>query len=180
MPLADIPRRMTIVRLRDGRLVVFNAVALAEDDMRSLERFSTPAFLMVPNAHHRLDAKIWKDRYPNLEVIAPPGARAKVEEAVPVAATGVDFSDPNVAVVTVSGTRDSEAALELRGSKGATLILNDMVGNMRKTSGFGGWLLRLLRFAGDEPRIPVPVKLTMIKDKARSPHNCGAGRNCRP
>jgi hypothetical protein len=77
MPLADIPRRMTIVRLRDGRLVVFNAVALAEDDMRSLERFSTPAFLMVPNAHHRLDAKIWKDRYPNLEVIAPPGARAK-------------------------------------------------------------------------------------------------------
>jgi hypothetical protein len=71
-----------------------------------------------------------------------------------------------VAFVTVSGTRDSEAALGVRGSKGTTLILNDMVGNIRKTSGFGGWFLRLLRFAGDAPRIPVPVKLTMVKDKA--------------
>ena len=63
---------------------------------------------------------------------------------MPVAATGVDFNDPNVAFVTVSGTRDSEAALGVRGSKGTTLILNDMVGNIRKTSGFGGWFLRTL------------------------------------
>jgi hypothetical protein len=49
-----------------------------------------------------------------------------------------------VAFVTVSGTRDSEAALGVRGSKGTTLILNDMVGNIRKTSGFGGWFLRTL------------------------------------
>jgi hypothetical protein len=165
MPLADIPRRMTVVRLRDGRLVIFNAVALDEDEMRMLEHFGTPAFLVVPNGHHRLDAKIWKDRYPTMKVIAPPGARAKVEKAVPVDATRADFNDPDVAFVTVPGTRENEAALEVRGPNGTTLILNDLVGNIRKASGFGGWFLRLMRFAGEEPRIPVPVKLTMIKDK---------------
>jgi hypothetical protein len=41
-----------------------------------------------------------------------------------------------------------------------------MIGNIRETSGFEGWFLRLIGFAGDEPHVPVPVKLTMIKDKA--------------
>lgn len=41
-----------------------------------------------------------------------------------------------------------------------------MVGNIQNASGFGGWFLRLMGFAGDEPHIPVPVKMTMIKDKA--------------
>ena len=122
--------------------------------------------MIVPNGHHRLDAKIWKDRYPRLQVIAPAGARAKVEKAVPVDATHADFNDPHVALVTVPGTRENEAALEVRGPNGTTLILNDVVGNIQKTSGFGGWFLRLMRFAGNEPRIPIPVRLTMIRDKA--------------
>jgi len=165
MPLGAFSRRMTAVRLRDGRLVVFNAVALDECEMRVLEDFGNPTFLIVPNAHHRLDARIWKDRYPEIQVIAPAGARAKVEETVPVDATAADFGDHGVVFVTVPGTGDNEAALEVRGANGTTLILNDMVGNIRKTSGFGGWLLRLMGFAGDEPHIPVPVKLMMIRDK---------------
>jgi hypothetical protein len=28
MPLVDIPRRMTVVRLRDGQLIIYNAIAL--------------------------------------------------------------------------------------------------------------------------------------------------------
>ncbi len=58
MPLAEIPRRMTVVRLRDRRLVIFNAVALDEVEMRTLEQFGEPTFLIVPNDHHRLDANV--------------------------------------------------------------------------------------------------------------------------
>ena len=64
MPLANITRRMTVVRLRDSRLVIFNAIALDEDEMRALEEFGKLSFLVVPNGHHRLDAKIWKSRFP--------------------------------------------------------------------------------------------------------------------
>jgi hypothetical protein len=165
MPLGEFPRRMTVVRLRDGRLVIFNAIALDEDQMRVLEEFGKPAFLIVPNGHHRLDARVWKERYRDIRVLAPSGARAKVEETVAVDSTQAEFDDPSVRFVTVPGTGDNEAALEVAGSSGSTLILNDMVGNVRKTSGVGGWLLRLMGFAGDEPHIPLPVKFVMLKDK---------------
>ena len=164
MPVGDMKRRMTVVRLRDGRLVIFSAVALDEEEMRTLEEFGQPAFLVVPNEHHRLDSKIWKDRYPKMQVITPQRARDKVEKIVPVDATSADFNDPDVALITVPGTH--EAALEVRGPNGTTLVLNDVVGNMRNTSGIGGWFLRMMGFAGDKPHVPIPIKMMMINDKA--------------
>jgi len=165
MPLTELPRRMTVVRLRDGRLVVFSAIALDEDEMRALDDYGRPAFLIVPNGHHRLDARVWKDRYPAMAVVAPEGSRGKVEEVVPVDTTDPRLDDPDVQFVTVPGTRGHEAALTVRGAEGTTLVLNDIVGNIRHPSGFGGWFLKMMGFAGDEPHVPKPVKLAMIDDK---------------
>jgi hypothetical protein len=134
MPVGNMKRRMTVVRLRGGRLVVFSAIALDENEMSLLEDFGDPAFLIVPNDHHRLDSRIWKDRYPHMRVIAAAGARDKVETVVHVDATSVDFDDPDVILLTVPGTGECEAALEIRRQNGTTLVLNDVVGNMRKTS----------------------------------------------
>jgi hypothetical protein len=166
MPLTEFPRRMTVVRLNDARLVVFSAIALDDDEMRALEDYGDPAFLVVPNGHHRLDARIWKERYPSMKVVAPEGARSKVAETVAVDTTDPRFGDPNVQFVTVPGTRANEAALVVRTRDGTTLVLNDLVANMGHESGFGGWLLRLAGFTGDEPQIPRVVKLSMIDDKA--------------
>lgn len=164
MPLGTFPRRMTLVRLSDGRLVIWSAIALDEKEMATLEAFGRPAFLIVPNDHHRLDAKAWKERYPQLQVIAPKGARAKIEEVVPVDTTKPDFGDPDVQFMTVPGTTDREAALIVGTQNGTTLVLNDLVGNIRYASGLGGWFLRLARFAGNRAQIPRPVRLTMVKD----------------
>jgi hypothetical protein len=166
MPLGKITRRMTVVRLRGRRLVIFNAIALNEGAMRALEEFGTPAYLIVPNDYHRLDARIWKDRYPALEVITPEGAREKVEQVVAVDATRAEFGDPGVAFVTVPGTRGREAALEAGGANGTTLVVNDVIGNVRDASGIGGWFLRLMGFAGDRPHVPIPVRMLMIRDKS--------------
>ena len=95
-PMGQVERRMTILRLSDGRLVVYSAIALHEAEMSALLRFGTPAYLVVPNPIHRMDAKIWKDRFPTMKVIAPAGARRKVEEIVPVDGTDVDFGDSSV------------------------------------------------------------------------------------
>src|ERR1700684_1544644 len=62
MPIGGLQRRMTVVRLADGRLVIFSAISLDEDEMLALEDYGRPTFLIVPNSHHRLDAKTWKDR----------------------------------------------------------------------------------------------------------------------
>lgn len=170
IPAGSLPRRMTAVRLKDGRLVVFSAIALNEDGMSELEAFGAPAFLIVPNSHHRLDARIWKDRYPDLTVIAPEGARRKVEKVVAVDKTDIVFDDPAVRFVTVPGTQGHEAALEVDGPRGLTLVLNDIVANIRDAKGFGGWLLRKMGFVGEEPQIPAPMKASLISDKAALEH----------
>lgn len=165
MPLVELPRRMTVVRLHDARLVVYSAIALDEDEMVALEVWGQPAYLVVPSDRHRMDAKIWKIRYPAIQVVTPPGARAKVEELVTVDTVAPDFKDPDVDFMVVPGTRGHEAALMVRGpDDGCTLILNDVVGNIRDAKGFGGWLLRLAGFAGDEPHIPSVVKMTVVND----------------
>jgi hypothetical protein len=164
MPMMSLPRRMTVVRLNGSRLIVFSAIALNEDEMTKLEAYGRPAFLIVPSDKHRLDAKPWKNRYPALQVIAPEGARAKVEDVVPVDTVAPQFDDPNVQFVTVPGTRGHEAALVVRTANGTTLVLNDLIGNIRSESGSRSWLLQLAGFAGKEAQIPRVVKMVMIKD----------------
>jgi len=164
MPLMDLQRRMTVVRLSDANLVIFSAIALDEEEMSALEGYGRPAYLIVPSDKHRLDAKTWKDRYPEIQVVAPEGARAKVNEAVPVDTVTPRFDDPNVQFVTVPGTRDREAALVVRTPNGTSLVLNDVVGNIRDAAGFGGWLLHLAGFAGKDAQIPAVVKMAVIEN----------------
>ena len=137
---------------------------LPHDEMSALVAYGRPAYLIVPSEKHRLDAKTWKDRYPEIQVVAPEGARAQVEETVPVGTVAPRFDDPNVQFVTVPGTRGREAALVVRTPKGTTLLLNDVVGNIRDAAGFGGWLLHLAGFAGKEAQIPAVVKMAVIED----------------
>lgn len=165
MPIGDFPRRMTVARLADGRLIIFSAIALDEDEMRALEEFGTPAFLIVPNERHRMDIKIWKDRYPLIQVIAPEGARAKVEELIPVDATTVHFEDPHYRLITVPGTAESEFALEVKTPSGSTLIINELIWNVDGLPGFGGWVGKALGLTGPEPKIPAVTRFASIKDK---------------
>jgi hypothetical protein len=167
MPAGRLPRRMTVVRLADGGLVIFSAISLADEQMTVLEAFGTPAFMIVPNDHHRIDAKSWKERYPSIRVIAPAGAREKVEKLLLVDATFGDFGDSSIRFVSVAGTAEKEAALEVHGEHGTTLVLNDLVGNIRNARGFSGWFLRLMGFAGDEPHIPLPIRRVMIESRAQ-------------
>jgi hypothetical protein len=164
MPLTHFPRRMTVVRLADRRLVVYSAIALDAGEMQALQQFGLPAYLIVPGDSHRMDAKIWKDRFPNMLVIAPEGARPKVEEVVHVDSTKVDFRDPHVRFVSVPGTNGHEAALVVENPTGTTLIVNHVIGNLDDRSGFSGFVLRAMGFTGPEPRIPRVAERSLIKD----------------
>jgi hypothetical protein len=165
MPLGDFPRRMTVVRLGDGRLVIFSAIALDEPEMQAIEAFGRPAFLIVPSDIHRTDAKIWKDRYPDIFVVAPEGARDRVETIVPVSATHAELRDPRVRYVTVPGTDEGEAALVVQTSSGTTLVLNDIIWNVHDRPGLSGWLYRALHLTAPEPQIANVIRLRKIKDR---------------
>jgi len=164
MPFGKFPRRMTVVRLEDGRLVIYSAMALDEPEMQALERFGTPSYLIIPSDIHRMDAKTWKDRYPGLRVIAPKGALARAEQVVGVDATAPDFHDPTVQYVTIPGTDEREAALLVETATGTTLVVSDVIWNVHHLPGLGGWIFRMLRLTGPKPRIANVVRLK-IKDK---------------
>jgi len=162
MPLLELPRRMTVVRLKSGELAIFSAIALREPDMAELEALGRPAFLIVPSERHRLDAPGYAQRYPGITVVAPRGGLEKVGEVVRVVTTTPDFGDTSVRYVEVA----ADSALEVDGDDGLTIIVNDLIGDIHGESGIGGWLLRVMGFAGDDPHVPGPVKLTLGKRKS--------------
>lgn len=166
MPIGDFPRRMTVVRLASGGLLIFSAIALDEAEMHELLALGEPSFLVVPCDRHRMDVKPWKERFPRMRVIAPPGARKKVEELVPVDDTAPDLGDPRVELVTMPGTDGHEAALRVRSASGTTIIINELVFNVPSKPGFGGWLFDLMGMTGREPHVPGVVKMRDVKDPA--------------
>jgi len=165
LPGGGPPRVMTVARLGDGRLVIHSAIALDDAEMKELEAFGTPAFLVVPNGGHRLDALAYKQRYPTLTVVTAPGSQQKVEQVVKVDDTTGRFGDDSVRYEPVEGT--VEGALVVRSKGGATLVLNDTVMNMARGSikGFAGFVSGVLGFFGPEPKVVPLAKLMVYKDK---------------
>ena len=74
-------RVMTIARRTDGTLVIHNAIALADAEMAEIDAWGKVATIVVPNGYHRLDAKIFHDRYPGARVVCPAGSRTNVRGA---------------------------------------------------------------------------------------------------
>jgi hypothetical protein len=166
MPLGKFPRRMTIAALDGGGTVIFSPVALHERAMRDVESLGKPAFLVVPNGFHRLDSRIWKQRYPEMKVLCPPGARKRVEEAVAVDATKDVFHDDAVKFIVVDGTREAESALVVRRGGRTTLVLNDVISNVRHPQGIGANIMaRLFGFGVKRPQMAREVKWLLVKDK---------------
>jgi hypothetical protein len=93
------------------------------------------------------------------------GARARVEEIVPVDASTVDFQDPSVQFLTVPGTGKKEAGLSIETETGTTLVLNDLIFNLANREGLRGWLFKTIGMTGDRPHIPPPVRMREVEDK---------------
>jgi hypothetical protein len=166
MPLGKFPRRMTVVGLSRNRSAIFSAMALKEPAMRRIEEVGKPSFLIVPNGHHRLDAHAWKERYPKLKVVCPPGARKSVSEAAAVDSTDDILNDKDVDFVVVDGTGEAEAALVVRRKGGTTLVVNDMIANVRHPRGIGATIIACLAgFGVKRPRVPRVVKRVMVEDR---------------
>ncbi len=163
MPSPGVRRVMTVARLRDGRLIIHNGVALEESAMKEIEAFGTPAAIVVPNSFHRQDAKVYKDRYPNAKVYAPSAAAKKVAQVVPVDGTLEDApKDDTVQLTHIEGCKGREGVLEVKDGEDVTVVFNDMLMNVAPTPGIVGFLV------GPTGMVAVPrfAKWFLISDKS--------------
>jgi len=163
-PGAPFNREMHVAKLKDGSLVIHNGIALNDDEMKELEAWGTPAWLIVPNGGHRMDSRIWKQRYPNLKVVAPPGSKAKVEEIVKVDETKPDFDD-TVRYEVLDGTKEREGVLRVVGDGKSNLVFCDGIMNNRKLAGFGGFMMGLAGFKSDALKVTRPSRMFIVADK---------------
>jgi len=167
MPLGRFPRRMTVVALSAGRVAIWSAIPLREAEMAEIEAMGEVAFLIVPGIGHRLDIIPWKARYPYARVVCTAGAQKGVEEVVSVDATGDVLDDPHVHLETVAGVGELEGALTVRREGRLTLVVNDILANVRHPHGLGANIMaRLLGFGVKRPRIPRIGKRMFVKDIA--------------
>jgi hypothetical protein len=135
-------RRMSVARRSDGSLVIYNAMALDDAEMAELEAFGQPAFLVVPNAFHRMDAQIYKQRYPGLRVLCPKSARKKVSQVVEVFGHLDEMpSDGCVELFHLRGMKEREGVLRVRSASGTALVFNDTLLNMPQQGGLGGFFM---------------------------------------
>jgi hypothetical protein len=166
LPGMSLKRVMVVVRMAEGRLLIHNGIALDEGSMTEIERFGTPAFLVVPSGGHRLDAPAYKARYPDLRVFAPSGAREKVERMLCVDGSYEDFPPSDVArFERLNGVADAEGVLVVRSSDGVSVVLNDCMFNMDTKRDPLGWLFTTAFASAPGPRVSRLAKLAIIKDK---------------
>ena len=162
LPNGTGTRVMTLVKLRDGGLLIHNGIAVEDSVLAEIEAFGKPAVLVVPNGFHRLDAKVYKERFPSLRVVCPAGARKKVEQVVKVDATYSDaLKDDDVRLFHLDGTKEGEGCLEVKSPGKTTVVFNDAVNNLPKMSGFFGFILAPTGI----PSVPRIARWMMIKDK---------------
>jgi hypothetical protein len=163
MPLKRV---MTIARCADDRLIIHNGIGLASDVLEQIEAWGEPAYLVVPNGYHRLDAPAYKKRYPGIVVLCPAGAREKVAQVVPVDGDYRSFPvDPHVSLFHLDGTKEAEGAMLVRGASGATLVLNDAIFNMPDGRGLTGFVFKHLTQSSGGPRVSRLTRLFILGDQ---------------
>jgi hypothetical protein len=159
-------RVMTIARLPDGALVIHNGIALDDESMARIEAWGHPAFILVPNGYHRLDAHAFKRRYPLAKVLCPKGALKRVAQVVDVDGSYEDFpANKPVRLETLQGVAEAEGAMMVTSQSGVTLVLNDILFNMPHGKGVAGFVFRHLTQSTGGPRISRVVRWFVMKDR---------------
>lgn len=129
-----VPREMVLYRLADSSLLIHSAIALDEQTMAQLESLGTPKILVVPNRIHRLDAGVYKQRYPQLIVVCPAAAKQYVEEVVEVDGIAEEVLPAyNITCHTPAGIRPQELVYELPLPTGKALVFTDILFNLNKS-----------------------------------------------
>lgn len=166
-PRIPIPRRMCAIKLASGELVIHSAIAMDDESMARLEAWGAPAYLIVPNHYHRLDAAAYAERYPEIQVLAPAPVRGKVEQKVRVDGDlGALPDDPALRAVVLDGGKIGEAALVVDSGGERTAIFCDALFNVTRMGWANpvGWVFRAMGSIGG-PRVTRIGQRALVADK---------------
>lgn len=150
-----MPRTMTVWRMADGGLWLHSVVAMDDAGMAALAELGEPRIMVVPNGLHRMDCGAYKDRFPDLKVYAPAGARVRVEKVVPCDGTVEENAASwGVRVLAPDGLKRSEYIYELdcggvdAGPTIRAWVVGDQLFHLDDLPGVTGWILKWIGSSG--------------------------------
>jgi hypothetical protein len=164
-PAAAFHRRMSIVRLSDGRLLFHNAIPLDDASLAKVRAWGKPALLLVPHHLHAMDAHPFREKL-GLEAYTSGKAIVQVRAILPVEGPLEALPrDPAFTVEPLAGTRFGEAAVLVKSGPRVSLLLCDAVTNSRHGRGLAGLAFRLMGLSGPEPKTAPLYRLRAVSDK---------------
>jgi hypothetical protein len=84
--------RTTIVKMRDGKLLVHSPGETTAEACRELDALGEVAWIVVPNKFHHLETPALKEKYPSAKVVGPASALARN----PAVVLDYELPDPEV------------------------------------------------------------------------------------
>ncbi|HEY3494389.1 MAG TPA: hypothetical protein VGK73_06875 [Polyangiaceae bacterium] len=171
VPGFPMRRRMALIRLSDGSIVVHNAICLGEEAQRAVEAWGTVRYIVVPNPWHRLDAPAYAARYPDARVLCPRPAYRRATQVVRVDGNldGLP-ADTALTAEPLAGSRIDEHVFVVRSGERKTLVFGDTLMNNPKLPGFKGWAYGLTGSTSNgpvgKPMVTPLAKLVMVADRS--------------
>ncbi|HHO52924.1 MAG TPA: hypothetical protein ENK18_19125 [Deltaproteobacteria bacterium] len=167
LPRSGLPRTMAVVELEQG-LLLHSGIALDDAGLEALEALGPPRILIVPNRMHRTDAAAYKERYPQLQVVAPRAARAAVEEIVPVDAVAEEIL-PTLGIEPLipDGLKPSELVYRVPVASGCALLITDLLFNLPHQRGLSGLVLRYLTRSTGGFKVTGLGRVMLVQDRSR-------------
>jgi hypothetical protein len=162
LPGGTFIRKMAMMRLSDGRVVIHSAILLDDSEMKEIENWGTPAFCIVPNRLHRLDAPLFRNRYPEMKFLCPTASRQRVERVVAIEG-GYEELPSEIEWRTLAIVGD-EAVFTQRSGERISLIFGDSLFNAPHFGGPLGIMFRLIGSTGG-PRVTPLSKLILVSNR---------------
>jgi hypothetical protein len=161
----DFGRTVTLLRLRDQRVIIHSSAPFTAQDVKKIREFGEPAWLVDATLMHDSFARQGRAAFPDLPYLAPEGfSRRAGVETQPLFPAPRDWSG-EVAVLPIGGLRlTNEHAFYHRSSR--TLVVADLLFHFPPAT--KGWARF---FAAQVMRLPRLLGLSfffrmMIRDRA--------------
>ncbi|MEX0956284.1 MAG: DUF4336 domain-containing protein [Rhizobiaceae bacterium] len=170
-PKMPFPTRMTIIRLKNGDLLLHSPTTADEGLIREVKALGAPRHLIAPNRIHYWWIPDWHATFPDAEVWLAPRVRQQAGgrisfETSELAGRGNYPWEGEVDTLTVEGGYMTEIVFFHRASR--TLVLTDMIENFepRKV----GPLMRVVAWLGGvlapDGQMPRDMRLTYRSNRA--------------
>ncbi len=143
------PTRMTVIRLKEGRLFIHSPTALPGSLKAEIDALGEVAFIVAPNRIHYWWVPDWREAYPRARIWLAPRVREQAGERIGFQAeelageTGYPW-DGEIATLPIEGSYMTE--VEFFHHESRTLVLTDLIENFEPHK--LGWFMRLLTWLG--------------------------------